>query len=59
MAPGRIGLGFSRQENGFDVTLPLDVAGATSKSPRDFQAFQQCIKTMAERAKAKLGGDTR
>ena len=48
----KIGIGFSRQANGLDVTLPLDVAGAAAKS--DYQAYSQCMMTMVDRAMAKL-----
>ena len=50
---GKIGIGFSEQANGLDVTLPLDVASAASKAA-DFQAYNSCIITMVDRAKAKL-----
>jgi hypothetical protein len=53
LTAGKIGIGFSRKANGLDVTLPLDVATAASKTA-EYQAYNQCMATMADRVMAKL-----
>jgi hypothetical protein len=47
-------IGFSRERNGLDITLPLDVRGGVTRTPDEYRAFGQCILAVVDRAKSNL-----
>jgi hypothetical protein len=47
-------IGFSRQANGLDITLPLDARSSMTAKPNDFQAFGACMVTLSERGLSNL-----
>jgi hypothetical protein len=47
-----LSLGFSREANGLDVTLPLDTRPASATNPQEYPDFLDCLQAILERAKS-------
>jgi hypothetical protein len=50
----KLALGFNRGPHGLAVTLSLDPSEAIRSKPEEFNAFADCMTTLAQRAKTKL-----
>jgi hypothetical protein len=48
-------LGFSRKAGGLDITLPLATRPEDATNPHEYASFASCLRSILERAKAKVG----
>lgn len=55
LSSGKLSLGFAREANGLDITLPLNARDGVKASPNDFLAFTSCVDALVARAQKNLG----
>jgi hypothetical protein len=49
-----LAIGFSREANGLDITLPLDPRSSIAAKPNDYQDYNACMGTLAQRGLSNL-----
>jgi hypothetical protein len=54
LPPGKLAIGFNREANGLDISLPIDPADSVRSKPDEYRTFAACMSTLVDRAKTKL-----
>lgn len=50
---GKLAIGFNREANGLDITLPIDPTESVRAKFDEYRALAACMATLADRAKAE------
>jgi len=56
---GKLAIGFNREANGLEISLPLDPNDSVRAKPDEFRAFGACMTTLVQRAKANIQEPTK